>query len=155
MNYAEVRFFGRLSRAVFGALLVSLLWIGNPHLTSQTLGVAGYLVGVVIFYVLLTVLLGQRVLSRVNPWIGAAIMYLPLVVAFTLPFADLLRFAVLVFVGLSLIFAGLFRYGGCELLAISNGVLRKRYRVACVIFSPLDWLEYRLWRRSNPPRNSA
>ncbi len=46
---------------------------------------------------------------------------------------------------LSLILSAVFGYAGCELAAVPNLLLRKRYVLGCVFFSPLDKLEAR-WR---------
>lgn len=51
----------------------------------------------------------------------------------------------------SLILSALFGYAGCELAAVPNLVLRRRYVLGCVIFSPLDRLEARWRARRNRP----
>ncbi len=150
MNYAEVRLIGRALRFLFGALLVVSLLPGNPGLITQPVGVLGNFIGVVIFYVALTFLLGRRLLTRINPWLGAAIMDLPLLLLFFPQVPNLLKFGIVLFFGLSLMVAGLVKYGGCEVTVIGSLILRKRYNVACIIFSPLDWLEHRLSERIKP-----
>lgn len=37
--------------------------------------------------------------------------------------------------------------GGCELLAIPNWLLRRNDRLFCLVFTPIDILEARAWRR--------
>ncbi|MEO8950550.1 MAG: DUF6410 domain-containing protein [Chthoniobacterales bacterium] len=49
----------------------------------------------------------------------------------------------IVFVGSSMLLAALFRYGGCEVMAIPNLILRRDYIVFCLLFSPIDRLERR------------
>ncbi len=49
----------------------------------------------------------------------------------------------LVFYGLAMLLAGLFRYGGCEVMAIPNLILRRNYIAFCLLFSPVDRLEQR------------
>ncbi len=144
MNYAEVRLIGRALRLLLGATLVASLIRGNPGLISQPIGVLANTSAMIIFYVALTFLFGQRLLARINPWIGAAIMDLPVLLLFLPQVPVLLKFGILMFFGLSLILAGLVKYGGCEVTVIGSLILRRRYNVACIIFSPLDWLEYKL-----------
>ncbi len=56
--------------------------------------------------------------------------------------------AALVFYGGSMLLAALRGYGGCEVLAISNWVLRRDDQVGCLVFGPIDHLERRLRERS-------
>lgn len=51
--------------------------------------------------------------------------------------------AAIVFVGCSMILAALLGYAGCEFLAFSNWLLRRRDQIACAIFTPIDSLEHR------------
>ena len=53
----------------------------------------------------------------------------------------IVRDAFLLFYGASLLFAGVRGYAGCEVLAISNWLLRRDDQVGCVVFSPLDAVE--------------
>jgi hypothetical protein len=54
--------------------------------------------------------------------------------------------AVLVFYGASMLLAALRGYGGCEVLAVSNWLLRRDDQVGCIVFAPVDLLERRLAR---------
>jgi hypothetical protein len=59
-------------------------------------------------------------------------------------YAPSLRFtsdAALLFYGTSMLLAGLRGYAGCEVLAVSNWLLRRDDQVGCVVFSPIDQLE--------------
>ena len=51
--------------------------------------------------------------------------------------------ATLIFVGFSMVLAGLRSYAGCELLAFSNWLLRRHDQIACAVFTPIDSLELR------------
>ncbi len=51
--------------------------------------------------------------------------------------------AVLLFVGLSMVLAALRGSAGCELLALSNWLLRRSDQIACAVFTPIDSLELR------------
>lgn len=52
--------------------------------------------------------------------------------------------AALIFYGASMLLAALRGYAGCEVLAVSNWLLRRDDQVGCVFFSPVDALEKRL-----------
>ncbi len=47
------------------------------------------------------------------------------------------------FLGASLLLSAARGYAGCELLAVSNFLLRRQDQVGCVLFSPLDEIETR------------
>lgn len=53
------------------------------------------------------------------------------------------RWDVFVFVGLSMLLAAARGYGGCELLALPNVVLRREDAIWCPIYSPIDRVEER------------
>ncbi len=58
--------------------------------------------------------------------------------------AEPTRDAALVFYGGSMLLAAVRGYAGCEILAISNWILRRDDQVGCVVFSPLDAVEERV-----------
>ncbi len=142
---------GRILRALFGGLLAVGFVVANPEIVlAETAALVVSLAGVIIFYVLYTILVGNRVLTKVNSWLGAIIMDWPLLVVWVFVLGHLpgipppLILAVLLYFGLSLVISGLVKYGGCEVVTIPGLVLGKRYDVACIVFSPIDWLEDRL-----------
>ncbi len=158
MNYAEARIVGRILRVLLGGLLAVGFTVANPEIVlAETVALLVSLAGVIIFYVLYTILTGYRVLTKVNPWLGALIMDWPLVVVWVVVLGHLpgipppLILAVLLYFGLSLVISGLVKYGGCEVVTIPGLVLGKRYNVACIVFSPVDWLEDRLAKKIAKP----
>lgn len=54
---------------------------------------------------------------------------------------DITRDAALLFYGTSMLLAAARGYAGCEVLAITNWILRRDDQVGCVLFSPLDEIE--------------
>ncbi len=154
MNYGDVRIAGRLVRVLFGILLAVGFTIANLDILSgQTTALGISLVGVVIFYILYTILMGNRVLTKVNPWIGALVMDWPLLVIWIVVLGHLsdipppLILAVFLYFGTSLIISGVVKYGGCEVVTIPGLILRRRYDVACIMFSPIDWLEDKIAKK--------
>ena len=61
--------------------------------------------------------------------------------------AEPTRDAALLFYGGSMLLAAARGYAGCEILAISNWILRRDDQLGCVVFSPIDAVEA---RRSAP-----
>lgn len=59
--------------------------------------------------------------------------------------------AALVFYGASLLLAALRGYAGCEVLAVSNWLLRRDDQIGCMVLSPIDHLERRLGAVSSKP----
>lgn len=59
------------------------------------------------------------------------------------PGAWILWDAGLIFVGVSALLAAARGYAGCEILAISNWLLRRDDQVGCVLFSPTDHFDHR------------
>ena len=51
--------------------------------------------------------------------------------------------AALVFYGASMLLAAIRGYAGCEVLAISNWLLRRDDQIGCLLFAPVDHLERR------------
>jgi hypothetical protein len=52
--------------------------------------------------------------------------------------------AALLFFGSSLVLAALRGYAGCEVLAISNFLLRRDDQIGCMVYSPIDEIEARV-----------
>jgi hypothetical protein len=56
--------------------------------------------------------------------------------------------AAVVFVGASMLLAAARGYAGCEVLAISNWLLRRDDQLGCIVFAPVDLAESQLRRKS-------
>jgi hypothetical protein len=59
------------------------------------------------------------------------------------PQLSFLGFSALVFYGASMLVAALRGYAGCEVLAISNWILRRDDQVGCLVLGPIDSAEQR------------
>jgi hypothetical protein len=62
--------------------------------------------------------------------------------------------AALLFYGTSMLLAALRGYAGCEVLAVSNWLLRRDDQVGCLLFWPIDHLERRRVRHRLPASRS-
>ena len=61
---------------------------------------------------------------------------------------DATRDAAALFFGSSLVLAAARGYAGCEVLAISNWILRRDDQVGCLLYSPIDKVEARVTGRA-------
>jgi peptidoglycan/LPS O-acetylase OafA/YrhL len=82
---------------------------------------------------------------RANGVVGIAVtLAILLALYFTPQYAPAMAFtsdATLLFLGLSMLVAAVRGYPGCEVLAISNWLLRREDQLGCLLFSPVDYLE--------------
>jgi hypothetical protein len=93
-------------------------------------------------------------LRDINPWLGAVIANIPPLTVFVISaFLDIgfLQITVFTYVGLSMVLAGWRKDEGCEVMSPANAVMRSTTHFACVIFSPIDWVE----RKSRDSSGSA
>ncbi len=100
--------------------------------SSLAAEVTGYAAAWLVAYLLLMLLLGERVLARSNPWIGTVIFLSPVFIVLG---ADLgptaFQVGLILYISGSLIVTGLMHYGGCELIAIPSLLFGKRYTIYC------------------------
>lgn len=61
-----------------------------------------------------------------------------------LPLGDV---AVMIFIGVSLVLASLRADAGCEVMSIPGLLLRRKTHLACILFTPIDWVEQKLIAR--------
>ena len=140
---------GTAARVVLGlALLESVV---RGHLASG-FRPAAWIVGLVGLPVLLLVV--QWVRARRSPKriqatgpVGHAINVTIFLALYLTPwYAPPFKFAsdaALLFYGTSMLLAAVRGYAGCEVLAISNWLLRRDDQLGCVVFWPIDALERR------------
>ncbi len=72
-----------------------------------------------------------------------ALVVVPVVLVFVLG-GPLGRVGSVAYVGISLLLQGLRNDGGCEVMSIPAILFGKRTHLACIAFSPIDWVEKRL-----------
>ena len=129
---------GRLIRVVAGILFLaaavataaSLRHVSLPAVLEIALTVLIAATG----YTVLVWLLGERLLDRIDPWLAAIVIVLPLALVGALPFvpkpvgvgADL-------YVAVSLLVQAAIGYGGCEIAGVPTLVLRRRHTVYCAL----------------------
>jgi hypothetical protein len=124
---------------VGGLMLGSVLW---GHLT-RGFHPSAWALGLLGFPALLVA--GQRLRTWRTPAqlraTGPAAHALNLGVFLALYLLELTSDAALIFYGASMLLAALRGYAGCEVLAVSNWLLRRDDQVGCAVFWPIDQLE--------------
>jgi hypothetical protein len=83
------------------------------------------------------------VASVVNLLVVAALYATP----WYLPSLSVTSDAAMIFYGTSMLLAAARGYAGCEVLAVSNWVLRRDDQIGCLVFAPVDALERYAGRR--------
>ena len=145
---------GTAARVIVGLVLLGSVVQGHLargfHPSSWALGLLG-------FPALL--LAGQWLRARRSPTrleasgpIGHA---LNLAVFLALYLLEATSDAALVFYGASMLLAALRGYAGCEVLAVSNWLLRRDDQIGCAAFWPVDHLERRGASAEAPPADGA
>ena len=133
--------FGRFVRLLMGAVLT--IHVPAGHLigasASLTVQVAGVVLGLIVFYVLIQLLI-SKIAATINPWIGAVLAVAPVFLVFLMG-GPAVHHGVVLFLGVSLLLTGFRGDGGCEVMSLPGLILGKQTHLVCIILSPLDWLE--------------
>jgi hypothetical protein len=136
---------GRVVRFVIGVVLLIImiptyLRVGVPFLFRTTLLILGLLVAYSLIHLLVS-----------HPWLGSIFASALLVLVYLFGgYHGLLlgggegRVATVTFLAVSLLVASLRGDAGCELTSIPSALLGQHSRLACLVFSPIDWLEKKL-----------
>ncbi len=127
---------GRVSRLILGGMIPIYSIIRILLANDLTLGfyaqAALYFAVIFLVYLAAHYFLGERLLARVNPWVGTLILVVPPSIALLFrlgppPF----QIALGLYVAISLIFNFIMSYGGCEVMALPSLIFRRRYVVYC------------------------
>ena len=134
---------GRLLRFVVGGLLLALVF---PYYRAEnwvsiviTLGVA---LGLVALYLLIHLFIWNY-LPSLNQYLGALLAWVPGLLLFVLGGVHG-QVAVVTYVGVSLLLASARADPGCEVMSIPNLIFEMPAHLACLVFSPVDWLEAKM-----------
>jgi len=145
---------GRLFRLVFGSALI-LAAIPVVMQASSGFLLRAFFVFLGLF--LLYALIHFPVLEfsqNINRWVGAVLANVPVLIVFLLGVTGVPvlgegagQIAVIVYVGIALLIAGIRADPGCEVMSLPNLLFRGQTHLACLVFSPIDWLEDKLFRK--------
>jgi hypothetical protein len=133
---------GTAARLLVGALLLGSVVQGHLarglHLSSWALG----LLGLPALVLALQWLRARRTPTPLEAT-GPVSHALNLAVFLALYLLEATSDAALIFYGTSMLVAALRGHAGCEVLAVSNWLLRRDDQVGCAVFWPVDYLERR------------
>ena len=127
---------GRVTRLILGGLIpiysiIRLLLNSDPTLGFYAQA-ALYFAVIFLVYLAAHYFLGERLLARVNPWIGTLILVGPPSLALALQLGpDAFQLGLGLYISISLIFNFIMSYGGCEVMALPSLIFRRRYVVYC------------------------
>src|SRR5437899_686836 len=154
----EIGSIGTIARVVLGVGLLAYGLSGGKIVVSHGQLQSGFeppglILGVVVFPAVL--LIGQSLRVRRDPTrfeatgavgtaINMAVFFALFLTPWYLPRLSFTSDAASIFYGASMLLAALRGYGGCEVLAISNWVLRRDDQVGCFVLGPVDLAERRL-----------
>jgi hypothetical protein len=140
----ELGLFGRIIRLLLGTAMVAGtlhdLPTSNPSAMFLAEAVAYFVLSLVV-YTMTFYALRDRILARLNPWVGTAILLTPVLVILMFDVGPpAFQMGINAYVGTSLIIASFMRYGGCEVVAVPSLLFGKRYVVYCP-YNIIDVLE--------------
>lgn len=139
---------GTIARVVVGAVFLAPAFAGAFASSEWLLGLVGYPT---------LLLVWQWIRTRRHPTpisatgpVGFALNLAGFLALYLtpiyLPVLAVTSDSALIFYGTSMLLAAARGYRGCELLAVSNWLLRRDDQIGCVVFSPVDQIERRLRR---------
>lgn len=122
---------GKWTRVLFGTS--GLLWAGSTAGGAGLVaGAALYAVAILGAYSAAHRLLAERILGRMNPWVGTVLLVGP---ASLIPvienFPAELRLGMVAYFSASLLVNAATNYGGCEVLAVPSLLFKRWYTVYC------------------------
>jgi hypothetical protein len=146
---------GTVARLIVGVFLLADVTFGHIargfHPAAWALGLVGF-PAVLLVAQWLRTRRGQPPLRATGP-VGhaanAAVFLALYATPWYAPALSVTSDAALIFYGASMLLAAARGYGGCEVLAVSNWLLRRDDQVGCLLFAPIDHAE-----RTAPPGDS-
>lgn len=141
--------FGTAARVVVGTALLGDVVYG--HATGG-FWLGPWVLGLVGFPGLLLVWQRLRAQRKPDRWqatgvtghaLNVAVFLALWLTPYYLPALSITSDAALIFYGASMLLAAVRSYAGCEVLAVSNWVLRRDDQVGCVLFLPVDQVDRR------------
>ena len=122
---------GRWSRVLIGGL--GFLWAVSAAIENEVVVQSAlYVVAIAFAYLAAHRLLGERVLAKMNPWLGTVLLVGPAIVIPGIQSLPLeLRLGMVAYFSSSLFVNAAANYGGCEVLALPSLLFRRWYTVYC------------------------
>ncbi len=139
---------GRILRLLTGIALIVLVGLrlrGAP--LSLLAATAAVFAVELVFYAAMHFVI-SRYVSALNPWIGAVLAVTPVAIVYFVGGAPA-QVGSLAFVGISLLFTAARNDAGCEVMTLPALLFARRTHLVCIAFSPIDWLEEKMFGDSS------
>lgn len=137
---------GRLFRFGLGLFFVTEVWPVYMAVTFDGVIIRlGWALGLVLFYLMMHLII-TKFFTKLHPMIGAILAFAPFLLVFIIGYGGPAATGALTFLAVSLILAAVRADPGCEVMSLPAVFLGKHTHLACLLFSPIDWLESR-WRK--------
>ncbi len=142
---AKSRPVGRILRFLLGAFLSVLIEPAIAQLSWTTIAIiGGVILGLLAGYTAIHFSV-WRFAPNLNRWLGAMLAMAPVTLLWV--FGEVIgQISAASYIGISLFIDSISGDSGCELMAIPGILTKKRTHLACLLFTPLDWLESKLTR---------
>jgi len=135
---------GRILRFLLAGFLFVTVF---PHYLTASwqsnLKIAAAIGGLIILYTAMHLIIAKYV-PRLNRWGGALLAITPAALLFLIG-GGIGQMGALSYVGGSLFIDSLNGDVGCEVMAVPGILCNERTHLACILFSPLDWVEQKLF----------
>lgn len=145
---------GRILRFLLGAWLVFA--VHRFYLESESNRILGAVLVVValgLFYALVHWLVSTY-LPTFNRWLGAFLAVLPVGLVFI--FGGVLgQVGAASYIAISLLLAAVRSDAGCEVMSIPALLFGRHTHLVCLLFSPLDWVEGKIFAALRPSTASS
>jgi hypothetical protein len=143
-NTTRARPIGRILRLLMaGYLIVTVIPYFLQAGWQANLKIAAAIGGLIILYTGMHLVIAKYV-PRLNRWLGALLAIVPAALLFLLG-GGIGQMGSLSYIGGSLFIDGLNGDSGCEVMAVPGMICNERTHLACIAFTPLDWLERKLF----------
>jgi len=141
---SRARPIGRILRFLMaGYLLVTVI----PHYLGASwqsnLKIAAAIGGLIILYTGMHLVIAKYA-PHLNRWLGALLAITPAVLLFLFG-GGIGQMGSVSYIGGSLFIDSLAGDSGCEVMAVPGIICNERTHLVCIAFSPLDWLEQKLF----------
>ncbi len=135
---------GRILRFLMAGYLIATV---IPHYLEASwqsnLRIAAAIGALVLLYTGMHLVISKYV-PHLNRWLGAVLAVIPAVLFFLLG-GGIGQMGSMTYIGSSLFIDSLNGDAGCEVMAIPGLISNERTHLVCIAFSPLDWLEQKLF----------
>lgn len=148
---------GTVSRVGLGLLFLSPVFFGGFRLWELIVGAVVVPLAILVIQRVRLILTTEPI--RATGLLGFVINFAVFLALYLTPlYAPRIAFTsnlVLIFYGVSMLLAAARGYAGCEVTAISNWLLGRDDQVGCVVFTPVDVIEARIFPPSSHDQDGS